>query len=252
MPSPPPKKKVKPVFVPRFGWTPGPSSNAARYRRARSESKDREQARVDEAASRSRRSNSAAPRGVYEHAAPLPVRKTASIVASDRSEDVKTIAKILNLADVDVTISELQDAEKIRPAREAVLSMDERFKNVADQDFDAVIIPGGPEHKKAAQDKRVGEILKRHEKNGKLIAALGEGALVLTAHDIAWGGLSASDPKKADEVDSGRYFVYNVHVLNDKVVTARGPGAASELALKIVELLAGNEVANKIRSSVLQ
>ncbi|KAI6232906.1 DJ-1 protein family protein [Aphelenchoides fujianensis] len=172
---------------------------------------------------------------------PKTMSKTALIVASDGSEDIELIvtSDILRRANVNVTIAGLQDAEKITLARDAVLSVDKPFKDVADQDFDAVIIPGGPGHKNAAEDKRVGEILKRHEEE----------------READRGDLRGPRRSEGARHRSGRhataYSEENVVVHNNQVVTSRGPGTAFEFALKIVELLAGNEVASNVRQAVL-
>lgn len=69
--------------------------------------------------------------------------------------------------------------------------------------FDAVILPGGPGHKEYATDKRVGELLKKHESAGKILAAICAGPIAFKAHRIAQGTAVTSYPSVEEEMKSG-------------------------------------------------
>ncbi|KAI6197408.1 hypothetical protein M3Y94_01220400 [Aphelenchoides besseyi] len=195
------------------------------------------------------------PLPIMRHFSPLKtMSKTALIIATDGSEDIElTITSdVLRRANVNVTIAGLQDKDQITLSRQISLNVDKHFKDVVDQDFDAVILPGGPGSKNLAEDKRVGEILKRHEKNGKIIAAICAAPTALKSHGIAPGISMTAYPNVADEIKNGGYkFSEQNVVVDSNVVTSRGPGTAFDFALKIVELLAGDEVSSKVRSSIL-
>jgi len=182
--------------------------------------------------------------------------KTALIIASDGSEDIElsTTSDVLRRANVNVTIASLQDKDTITLARQISLNVDKHFKDVLNQEFDAVILPGGqPGSDNLAADKRVGEILKKHEGKGKIVAAICAAPIAFKSHGIAPGGTLTAYPGFGDKLKEGGYTFSeeNVVVHNNNVVTSRGPGTAFDFALKIVELLAGNEVSSSVRKALL-
>ena len=183
--------------------------------------------------------------------------KSALIIGSNGSEDIELIvtSDILRRADVNVTIAGLQDEREIMLARQAKLQVDALFKDVMGADFDAVILPGGqPGSDNLAKDTRVGEMLKRHEKGGKIVAAICAAPIAFASHGVAKGGTLTSYPSVKDKiVEAGYHYaeVEKVCVHNGNVVTSKGPGTAFDFALKLVELLVGAEKAETVKKALL-
>uniref|UniRef100_A0A914XMG2 DJ-1/PfpI domain-containing protein n=1 Tax=Plectus sambesii TaxID=2011161 RepID=A0A914XMG2_9BILA len=99
---------------------------------------------------------------------------------------------------------------------------------------------------------KVGQILQAQYKAKKLIAAICGAPIVLNAHKIAPGCEVTSFPKVKDKMIKGGYkYSENNVVLCDNVLTSRGPGTAPEFALKIVELLVGEQKAREIKEELL-
>jgi len=188
--------------------------------------------------------------------------KTALILATDGTEDMELVitANILRRANVNVTIAGLKGSDTITLARQVKMHPDKKLSEVLSTMFDSVVLPGGPGYKEYA-DKHVGELLKRHEINGKLIAAICAGPVGLKFHGIAKGAMVTSYPSVKDELIAAgyKYSEDNVVVSSNvdlghgsaAIVTSKGPGTTFEFALKIVELLAGGEVENNVRKALL-
>ncbi|KAL7078131.1 hypothetical protein ACQ4LE_002200 [Meloidogyne hapla] len=181
--------------------------------------------------------------------------KTALIVGSNGSEDIELIvtSDILRRAGIDVTIAGLQDEKHITLARKAILQVDALFKDIAEKEFDAVILPGGqPGSDNLAKDERVGKLLQHHEKEGKIVAAICAAPIAFVSHGIAKQGTLTSYPSVKEKITSAgyNYSEEKVCVWNN-VVTSRGPGTAFDFGLKLVELLTDSEKAETVKKALL-
>ncbi|CAK5085695.1 unnamed protein product [Meloidogyne enterolobii] len=184
--------------------------------------------------------------------------KTALIIGSDGSEDIELIvtSDVLRRAGIDVTIAGLQDEKHITLARKAILQVDALFKDVAEKEFDAVILPGGqPGSDNLAKDERVGKLLQRHEKGGKIVAAICAAPIALVSHGIAkkeGGGTLTSYPAVKEKIIAGGYNYSEDKVCVWKnVVTSRGPGTAFLFSLKLVEMLTDLEKSETVKKALL-
>uniref|UniRef100_A0A915M213 D-lactate dehydratase n=1 Tax=Meloidogyne javanica TaxID=6303 RepID=A0A915M213_MELJA len=185
--------------------------------------------------------------------------KTALIIGSDGSEDIELIvtSDVLRRAGIDVTIAGLQDEKHITLARKAILQVDALFKDVAEKEFDAVILPGGqPGSDNLAKDERVGKLLQRHEKEGKIVAAICAAPIALVSHGIAkkegGGGTLTSYPSVKEKIINGGYNYSEDKVCVWKnIVTSRGPGTAFLFSLKLVEMLTDLEKSETVKKALL-
>ncbi|CAK5076822.1 unnamed protein product [Meloidogyne enterolobii] len=169
--------------------------------------------------------------------------KTALIIGSDGSEDIELIvtSDVLRRAGIDVTIAGLQDEKHITLARKAILQVDALFKDIAEKEFDA--------------DERVGKLLQRHEKEGKIVAAICAAPIALVSHGIAkkeGGGTLTSYPAVKEKIIAGGYNYSEDKVCVWKnVVTSRGPGTAFLFSLKLVEMLTDLEKSETVKKALL-
>jgi len=180
----------------------------------------------------------------------------ALIIGSNGSEDIELIvtSDVLRRAGVEVTIAGLQDEPTIQCSRNAKLNVDALFKDVQDQTYDAVILPGGqPGSNNLAADERVGSMLNRHEQAGKIVAAICAAPIAFASHKVAIGGILTSYPGVKDKIVGAGYTYTEdkVSVWNNNVVTSRGPGTSFDFALKLVELLVDADKSQEIREGLL-
>jgi 4-methyl-5(b-hydroxyethyl)-thiazole monophosphate biosynthesis len=97
-------------------------------------------------------------------------------------------------------------------------------------------------------DERVLGIVREASRKGKLVGALCAAPIALEAAGVLAGKRATSYP--GNELPSARYVEERV-VVDDELVTSRGPGTALEFALVVVEKLAGAEAADKLRSGMI-
>lgn len=181
--------------------------------------------------------------------------KTALIIVSDGTEQAEAVipADVLRRAGVDVTIASLQDRKTVICTQKVSINADALLSDVADRTFDVVVLPGGqPGSDNLASDSRVGEILRRQESSGGVIAAICAGPLAIKSHGIAKGATLTSYPLVRDQLKAAGYQYSEESVAVCKnIITSRGPGTAFKFALKIAEHLVGAETARSVCNELL-
>ncbi len=174
------------------------------------------------------------------------------IPLADGFEEIEgiTIIDILRRANIDVITAGLKEGP-VEASRKTRHLPDTTLEKVFHQTFDAVILPGGQEgaqHLK--EDPRIHEILLRHTRAGKWVAAICAAPIVL--HEV--GLLSG---KRATSHPSVRKQIPEIHAVKERVVvdgnivTSLSAGSAMEFAFKLVELLRGPETAEEVNQGVL-
>ncbi|MEH0665317.1 DJ-1/PfpI family protein [Vibrio scophthalmi] len=114
--------------------------------------------------------------------------------------------------------------------------------DVADDEFDAVILPGGVGGSEVFRDSTVlVEIVRQQMYEGKLVAAIcAAPALVLVHHDLYTDALMTCHPSFWPMIDEQRRRVKRVtYDINHNLMTSQGPGTALEFAMEIIIHLSG-------------
>jgi 4-methyl-5(b-hydroxyethyl)-thiazole monophosphate biosynthesis len=118
-------------------------------------------------------------------------------------------------------------------------------------DFDAVILPGGsPGYINLGADERVLEMVMKAYESGKLVAAICGASSILGKLGIVRGRKATIFPGKEAEL-VGATPVSDPVVVDDNVVTSQGPGTALEFAIKLVELLVGEQKAREVKRGLV-
>jgi len=90
------------------------------------------------------------------------------------------------------------------------------------------------------------------EAEGRLIAAICAAPTVLAAHKIALGKCVTSHPSLKDKLVGQYKYVDDANVVvDDKLITSRGPGTSFEFAIKLSELLTDDATIKKISKAML-
>jgi 4-methyl-5(b-hydroxyethyl)-thiazole monophosphate biosynthesis len=85
---------------------------------------------------------------------------------------------------------------------------------------------------------------------GKRIAAICAAPMVLARHGLLKGKKATLYDGMEKELAEAEYVKENV-VRDGKIVTSRGPGTAMAFAFALAEILAGKDVADKVRAEML-
>lgn len=115
-------------------------------------------------------------------------------------------------------------------------------------DYDLIVIPGGqPGATNLKNNETVIKSLKINYANGKKIAAICAGPIVLDEARILEGKEFVSFPGTEDEIKSGHRKEAAITVKDGNLLTARGAGAAYEFGFALIDWLGGD--AEEIKES---
>lgn len=180
------------------------------------------------------------------------------ICIANGSEEIETVttADLLVRAGIQVTLASVTEdgALEITASRGIKLVADLPIIRVADEPFDAIVLPGGLAGAEAFRDSPlVVEKVRRMHLDGKIVAAIcAAPALVLEYHQLFPLGNMTGFPSMRDKipahkrVDKRVYFDERVNLL-----TSQGPATAFDFALKLIELLQGRETAANVASQLV-
>jgi 4-methyl-5(b-hydroxyethyl)-thiazole monophosphate biosynthesis len=174
----------------------------------------------------------------------------ALVLLADGFEEIEavTIIDVLRRAGVAVVTAALT-SRSVRGSHAITLEADASLDAVSNEDFDAVVLPGGmPGSKHLRDDARVRALVRRAAESGKLVGAICAAPIVLEAAGLLAGKRATAYP--GSELPSARYVEASV-VTDGALVTSRGVGTALEFALALVERLAGAETAARLRAAML-
>ncbi|MCS2157875.1 protein deglycase YajL [Scandinavium sp. H11S7] len=174
---------------------------------------------------------------------------------SEEMEAVTTI-DLLVRGGIKVTIASVaSDGElAITCSRGVKLLADAPLAQVADGDFDIIILPGGLKGAEYFRDSTIlVETVKQFHRSGRIVAAICAAAgTVLVPHDIFPVGNMAGFPGLKDTIPADQWqdkrVVWDPRV---NLLTSQAPGTSIDFGLKIIDLLVGREKAYDVASQLV-
>jgi len=174
------------------------------------------------------------------------------------SEEIEAVTAIdlLVRAGVSVTTASVAgDGDlEIRCSRGVRILADAALVDVADSDFDAIVLPGGLKGAECFRDSPLlVETVRQNHYAGKIVAAIcAAPALVLEYHDLFPIANMTGFPSLKDKISPSKWSDRRVmHVPRVNLLTSQGPGSAMEFTLKLIELLLGRPKAAEIAAQLV-
>ncbi|XP_013136396.1 PREDICTED: protein deglycase DJ-1-like [Papilio polytes] len=183
--------------------------------------------------------------------------KSALVILAQGAEEMETVITVdmLRRGGVTVTLAGLDSNAPVLCSRQITLVPDKSLSDALAENpqFDAVILPGGLEGSdRLSKSSVVGTLLKDHEKNGKIVAAICAAPTAFVAHGVAKGKKLTSYPTTKDKITGDYTYVEGERVVvDDNIVTSRGPGTAYWFGLKLIEMLTGKEKADQVEKGMI-
>ncbi len=173
----------------------------------------------------------------------------ALIILHPGFEEMEAVAPIdlLARAGIEVVQASTADTRLVAGRNGITLEATHSLAEVADQNFDAVILPGGPGIMKLRGDARITGCLRLHHANGKLVAAICAAPLLLLDSGLSEGIAYTAHPSTLEELPDSRP---DAVVIDGHIITSRGAGTATEFALSLVSQLCGENSAQEIAASI--
>ncbi|KAB8310036.1 protein deglycase YajL [Erwinia endophytica] len=174
---------------------------------------------------------------------------------SEETEAVTTI-DLLVRGGLTVTTASVTDdgSTEIRCSRGVRLLADVPLVEVADNDFAAIVLPGGLKGAEAFRDSPLLiETVRQFHLAGRIVAAICAAAgTVLVPHDLFPVGNMTGFPALKATIPAEKWVdkrvVWDPRV---KLLTSQGPGTAIDFALKLIDLLVGKDKAHEVASQLV-
>ncbi|WP_084997437.1 protein deglycase YajL [Cronobacter sakazakii] len=134
------------------------------------------------------------------------------------------------------------------------LLADAPLVEVADGDFDVIVLPGGLKGAEAFRDSPLlVETVRQFHLSGRIVAAICAAAgTVLVPHELFPIGNMTGFPALKETIPDNQWqdkrVVWDPRV---NLLTSQGPGTAIDFALKIIDLLVGREKAHEVAGQLV-
>jgi len=172
---------------------------------------------------------------------------TALIPLTPGFEDIEavTIVDVLRRGGVTVTTAAIGDTLEVESAHGITMRADAMIADVADADYDAIVLPGGPGTPALAECQPLVDLLARQNAEQRLICAICAAPLVLCNLGLVDPELHVTCyPACTPELD--RKCADAPVVTDGNVITGQAPGSALLFALVVLQTLMGEPMAQKI------
>lgn len=164
-----------------------------------------------------------------------------------------TIIDLLVRAGVDVVSAGLESGP-VTCSRGVVLIPKATLEAVLHESFDMIVLPGGgPGAERLDHDPRISELVKKMAASDRYVAAICAAPKVLARAGVLKGKRATSYPGFIDRMNlpDTQYLTDSV-VQDGKIITSRGPGTAMDFALRLIEVLVGKEVRQKVEEGLVR
>jgi len=165
-----------------------------------------------------------------------------------------TLIDLLRRADITVITASLSDSGTVTASRGVRLVADTTLENVIYDDFDMIILPGGlPGSINLDEDPRIHALLKRVYQADKAVAAICAAPLVLAHAGLLEGKTVTCYPTILNATDWPEINLSDdAIVIDDRVLTSKGPGTAMDFALAIIEYVKDSQTRNDVEKGLVR
>ncbi|MEJ4042866.1 protein deglycase YajL [Erwinia sp. SLM-02] len=169
---------------------------------------------------------------------------------SEETEAVTTIDLLVRAGIRVVTASVAENGEReIICSRGVRLLADAPLVQVADDEFDAIVLPGGLKGAECFRDSPLlVEAVRQFHLSGRIVAAMcAAPGTVLIPHDLFPVGNMTGFPGLKETIPEGKWMDRRV-VWDRRVnlLTSQAPGTTIDFALKLIDLLVGKDKAREV------
>ena len=181
------------------------------------------------------------------------MEKMVLVPIADGTEELEaaTITNVLRRAGADVALASVNKLQ-VTCSRGIKLIADTLISDCMNDSYDLIALPGGmPGAEKLRDSKELIEMLKTQQREGKLYAAICSApAVVLNPHGLLDGRQATCNPNFVHELEIKDSIESHV-VVDGNCITSRGAGTAIPFALKLVELLYGEEKTREVAAGMV-
>lgn len=176
------------------------------------------------------------------------------LLLAEGFEEIEAISTvdILRRGGVEVSTVSISSNRIVTGAHHIKVTVDELIKDITlNEDVEAIILPGGmPGTTHLDESKEVDKLLQEAFNKELLVAAVCAAPLVLGKRGYLKGKRATCFPGFEDYLKGALLSEERV-VCDGKIITSRGPGTSAYFAFEILRVLKNDEIANKVKASML-
>lgn len=181
---------------------------------------------------------------------------TALVVLVDGCEEIEstTVIDVLRRAELEVTVASLTSNLEIQGSRSINLVADSSLPQCLEQQWDLIVLPGGmPGAENLSKSEALIQLLISQLESDRLLAAIcAAPAVVLGRNGLLKDKVATAYPNFMAELDQCALSRSDKGVVvDDNLITSRGPGTAMAWSLTLVALLCGKEKAKELAEALL-
>ena len=172
---------------------------------------------------------------------------------ADGLEEVECLGAmdILVRAGVEVTLVSVTGSRQVTGAHGFTITADKLFEETDPAEADVLFLPGGmPGTTNLKEHAGVGKVVKEHTQAGKYVGAICAAPTVLADLGLLKGKKITCYPTVEQEIQ-GAVLLRTPVAVDGNIVTGRGAGTAVEFALKLIEVLEGEEKAQEVAKAIV-
>jgi protein deglycase len=177
------------------------------------------------------------------------MRKRVLCLLVDGFEEIELVTPVdlLRRAGVEVVVATL--AGELVTGRNGIrIAADALLDDTCGEDFDLLLLPGGPGVALMRQDGRASKLAREFADAGKPVAAICAAPLLLQDAGLLPGRRFTAHFSIAGDLEGGGGERV---VLDGGLLTSRGAGTALDFGLALVALLVGDAAAEKVAGEVM-
>ncbi len=166
-------------------------------------------------------------------------------------EEIETVTPIdlLRRAGAEVIVASVSGEPSVTGRSQITLQADAALADVAGQDFDLLLVPGGPGVKALRSDGRPARLAEAFHRSGRLVAAICAGPTVLKDAHLLENKKFTAHFSVSEELPGA---LAEERVVRDgAILTSRGAGTALDFGLALVRALFGQEKSDEIARSIM-
>ncbi|WP_018881629.1 MULTISPECIES: DJ-1 family glyoxalase III [unclassified Thioalkalivibrio] len=172
------------------------------------------------------------------------------LAAGAEELEAVTIIDLLRRAQFEVTVAGLESGP-VTCSRGTVIQPDTTLDQVLDAAFDLIVLPGGlPGANHLRDDARVQGLLRAQAERDGYLAAVCAGPKALAEAGLLEGRRVTAFTGALDDV--GIPSTGAPVEVDGRLITGRGPGAAMDFALTLIEQLAGRDARDAVEGPLLR
>ena len=178
--------------------------------------------------------------------------KKILVFIADGFEEIEalSVVDVLRRAELKCDLCSIKE-EYVRGTHNITVKSDCIIDNINQDEYDAIVLPGGLPGADNLLDKRVKDMAIKFNTEGKIVAAICAAPQTLEVFGILDDRKCTSYPGFIKGRDKVNYLEDQIVVTDKNIITSRGPATALEFAFRILEDLGYNEKAKQIKQDML-